>query len=268
MAEDITYPTLDYFGQLGVVLIDAGTMQTDKYGLSTCTAKWRTKASNWASFPKLSSSHPIFTTLTGEKRETALVGPWAFCTMGYAGLDPIDTGSGNKTESTPIYELVKGVSEDAIETHPKFLSTIGGKPTAPLHGATFRFVKTGWITDGATPATEDTGAVFDSFTLMKVGNDDEGNLVSDGGKNPFASIKSYFNPSKVTWRKTWVSTSNPKNNNSAGKRQTPPGDPPSIQGNWLNMGFSSTQRGQVFMISEEWLASGPQGWNSVIYPSA
>lgn len=261
---DLTYQNIDYVGDSGVHIVEAGELQTDKYGLSTCTAKFRTRASNWASFPRMNTVHPIFSSLWGEKKSISFAGPWVYQTIGYAGLDPNDTGGSNAAESAPIYELVVGLSEDHIETNPNFITFIGGKPTAPLNGCVFRLAigeNAGALTNGKAPAETDTGYVFDHFLLIG----------ADGKRNPYAKVESYMNATKITWRKTWVSTANPKDNKKAGYIDTPPGTPPSIEpGNWLNMGFSSTQRGKVFMISESWMSSGPLGWLKPVYtaPSA
>jgi hypothetical protein len=245
--------TLDYFGNLNVSLQEPGVLSTDKYGISSCTAKWRTPVDGWTNLPRINSNHPIFSTLTAIHRNISINGPWAYADIEYEGRDPLE---GNAS-STPIYELSRALNEDPISTHPDFVSKIGGTPTHPLNGAVFEWpANPGWgKTDGVTPAHSDVGAVFVQFTLIG----------PDGKKNPYAKLETYLNPSKATWRKTWVATSKPTTNDG-GKLQTPPGNPPSINGGvWLNMGITVTQRGSVFMCSEEWMGSGPNQIPPALY---
>ena len=151
---------------------------------------------------------------------------------------------------------MRGVSDDAIETHPDFVSNIGGSATNPKNGAIFYNAQTGKTTDGKTAEASDDGYVFKEFAII-VG----------GSRNPFAKQEAYLNSSKLTWRKTSVTRASPNSATRAGRIDSPPGGAPGLSGgaNWLNMGLSSTKQGAVYQVTEDWMASGPGGWNPLVY---
>jgi hypothetical protein len=215
------------------------------------------KALEWNKSPRIQHQHPIWSGLKAHKVTLKIEGPFCFATIEYSGKSPFGHGSGSSDQlGTPIYETIISLSEDPIDTHKEFVTKIGGKPTAPKNGAIFRNAD-GDRTDGITPAPSDKGWVFDSFALI-VG----------GQKNRKAKVEAYLNPSKIIFRKTWMSLRKP-GTNKAGKLDTPPssGDPPNLTGgaNWLNMGITSVREGNIYHNTEEWMASGPGGWDPDIY---
>lgn len=246
---------IDYHGSTTVDLEDPGEVDIDERGIASCTARYRTPAANWQNLPKHRSAHPIFRGLSATRRRIKLSGPYAYCEATYEGFDPLGGGGSAEVLGPPTYELVRGVSDDPIETHDRFDSVIGGTPKNPLNGANFRNISDGTIANAAKKASTDEGYVFDSFSI----------ILPNGKKNPFAKIEAYYNASKCTWRKSWLSRARPSSNVRAGKIDTPDGNPPAINGDWLNMGITSVERGSIFSNTEDWLGSGPGGWNKIIY---
>jgi len=238
---------IDYYGSKLVELEDPGEVTVAKNGIASCVAVFRVPAANWSILPGRGSVHPIFRTIQAITMTIALKGPFAYGTLQYEGSDP--TGGGGQDGEEAVYELVRGVSEDKIETHKDFDSLIGGTATAPLNGAIFRDVKTGVSTSKSQDSNENK--VFDKFELS----------------SKYKGVESYLNASQMTWRKSWVTHANPTSATRAGKIGTPEGQAPAINGTWLNMGLTSTKRGSVYQVTEEWRASGKDGWDAIIYPT-
>lgn len=244
--------------------VDFGTLVTDRFSLSTCTAVYSIPAVYWDSLPDLFAFHPIFTPLMMEHREVKIVNGFAVATCSYAGYIPPVGGTGSPT---PVAELVLGTSEDPIETNPLFVMNIGGTATAPSNGAVFFSPSTGIyvsVAQGNLPASN-SGFVFDHFDLFN----------SDGSQNTFSKIDSYLSAFNMTYKVTQVTNTPVADISKCGYIDTPLSfssggieiAPPSLDSprNWLNMGISQTQRGSAFLTVTEWRASGPRGWNTTIY---
>ena len=231
---------LEYHGQSSLIY-ESSALRTDPYGLSTATCVWKTPKSNFHLAPALDSAHPVWGFLYMERREVALEPGFAVITGEYTGLE------GGASRS--VYELSFGLSDEPIQTHPDFLSDIGGKPSAILNGAYFVDPETG------AKSTDDNVGVFDHFL---------GTI--DGARNLFAGIESYLSP-QVTLREIWTGTT-PVVASGLGKINTPSGGAtPPIAGNWLLIGASFQQRGRVYSNTREWRGSGRNQWNPTIYGS-
>lgn len=231
---------LEYHGNRGLIVVSKGTLNTDYYGLDTATAVWKCPMDTFGSLaPGLRSRHPVWTYLVMEKRQVEIQPGFAMITGEYAGI------TGGRTPS--VFECSFGNSDEPIESHPKFLSEIAGKPSTPLNGAIFVDPKTHLVTTNDAAGKSE----FRGFAPY-----------ISGSLNAFAGIESYL-ASQVTIRETWIATSRLSGINN-GKINTPP-IAIAITGNWLQTGASFQQRGDVYQNTLEWRASGPRQWNATIY---
>jgi hypothetical protein len=142
-------------------------------------------------------------------------------------------------------ELVSGTSEQPIETHPKFVSDIAGRPSAPLNGALF-------LDETGAKTTDDTKGIFKGFAAL-VG----------GAKNKYAGVTSFLCPSTV-YRKTTPFGSFPASVSDVGFISSAPVSAGSGR-NWLFTSRTCSQSGGVFSVSEEYMLSGPDGWDTLLY---
>jgi hypothetical protein len=233
---------LNVYGNTGLILESPGSNVTDIYGLETCTAVFKSAVGE---VPAMFTYHPVFTWLNLERRRVDL------SPEGNRGFT-VTTGefAGISGPTVPIYELDLGLSEEPIETHPKFVTDIAGTASAPLNGAIFVDEGTGLIT------SDDAHAVFSKFVSTIAGD-----------RNPFAGITSYLDFSNSIWRKTEMLATNPTDLTLLGDIATPAGPAPALDTgqNWLFIGMSYIQRGLVYSVKWEWRASGRRGWNETIY---
>lgn len=254
-----TDPKLYYHGSTGIITEDYGTLHTDRTSLSTCTAVFKIKQTSWTSLPNVNTPHPIFGYIGMESRDLSFSGGWAIAKCSYAGIDD------SSSEGTPpIYELVVGLSEEPIETHPKFVTDIAGTSVAPANGAVFeKLGNDGGIIatfSSTNPNPDQTNAncVFKKFLTFK-GKD----------LNPYAKGEVYLSATNMTWRKTYNIKASLSTIKNAGKIDRPEGSPPDLDPggkiNWLNMGINMTKRGSAYTCVQEWRASGRQGWNKTVY---
>jgi hypothetical protein len=238
---------LNTYGNTGLIIESPGEVVTDLYGLETCTAVFKIAAnadnlnSKLSLVPPMFSYHPIFSWLNIERRRIGISPGYLVVTAEFAGI----SGS-----TVPIYELDLGLSEEPIETHPKFVTDIAGTASAPLHGAIFVDEGTGRIT------SDNAHAVFSRFQS-----------VISGDRNEFAGISAYLDFSNAVWRKTQLQTFQPTDMTLLGTIQFPAGPAPGLGfgQNWVYAGLTFIQRGLVYAVKQEWRASGRRGWNTTIY---
>jgi hypothetical protein len=160
----------------------------------------------------------------------------------------------------PTYELIIGVEESPIETHPQF-ELLAGKPSAPVNGAIFLDPSTGSF------STDDLTGVFDRFA----------NYDGDGTLNPKAGIESYLEP-VCTYRESFVSDSIPSQAGVGTIESDVPGPGLSRMGrrNWLYTGMNYRRRGNpngqinevIYEVSKDWKLSGRRGWDQDIYTAS
>lgn len=238
----LTLYNSNIFGNREIVVEEPGEVITDLYSLETCTTVFSCPMDRFDLVPPLFSSNPLFGYLYMERRRLAIKSGRILIAGEYAGIP------GGTT--TPIYELVIGVGEEPIETHPSFVDTIAGAPSGPLNGAIFVDFETGRLT------TDDDKGVFDKFRP-----------VLSGSKNTLAGVQAYLDAGQVSWRETYMSTARPSDISTVGNIQTPPGPVPFVGAgrNWLHAGITYQQRGIIFSVVDEWRASGRNGWNTLIY---
>jgi hypothetical protein len=261
------------FGSIGKVrmLPETFTLKRKRQGLTLgegtfeiyCSASPTpsTLAKATLNFPGIGSRHPYTSADVFMEEQELTFGPCgvrARCV--YAGVSDEDLDS-------PVYDLVIGMEDQPIETHPDFQATIGGKPSHPLNGALF-------VDDGNKLTGNDFVGTFAGFTIM----------VQTGPttyvNNPFAGIESYLDASAITWRESYVSRTLPSDDYHLGLvYDNVPGPAIAFPGrNWLYMGYQMRERGlrfktggvittqrTVFEITREWRLSGRRGWNTTIY---
>jgi hypothetical protein len=139
------FPIIEYHGQSGLWVESYGVLHTDKYGLSTATAVWVSRA-NAIAFPAIGSAHPLWNFVHIEKRNVSVEYGHCRTTCEYAGFEGV---------IPDILEWSSGVNEEPIQTHPDFLS-FAGKPSAPLNGSR-------WVDESGNKTTDDSVGVFDKF---------------------------------------------------------------------------------------------------------
>jgi len=234
------------YGDRGLVLQPGSKIIETKDGLSSGWAKWHAPSDKaYRLAPEIGSAHPFAKFMKMDKREIVFSAGLAVITGDFAGMDP-----SKGDESDPVYELSIGTSDEPIETHPDFITEIGGKPSAPLHGAVFINPGTGDIT------TDDSIGVFEKFSFM---DGDE--------KNKLAGLEAYLDASEIIWRKRYTSQTRPNDIEEVTTIQNPEGPNPSLgKGRtWLYIGLSYTEPGDVFSVTKEWKGSARGGWLEGLY---
>lgn len=231
----------NYYGNSGLILEEQGELTTDLYGLTTCSVTAKCSWQNPGAIPGLFSAHPNFSWLNVERQRIRPKDGFFWVTLEYAGV---------YGGTDAIYELCLGVGEEPIETHNLFASSIAGSPSAPKHGAIFLDPQTGDISH------DDSIGVFDRFAVM-----------DSGSPNQFAGIQSYLDFNQAIWREKYYTSGRPSDSANVGRIQSPAGPYPSLGGsrNWILQSLNYEQRGLVYGVTREWKASGPKGWNPIIY---
>lgn len=235
MARDLGVGSSVY-GQQGIVVSNPGEVNTDIYGLETCSATYKCPMDRFDLIPGMFSPHPIFTYLNMERRRVN-IGPDGFLTITgeYAGIPGEST--------VPIYEVVWGTSEEPIESHPLFDSAIGGTPSNPLNGAVF-------LDESGQLTTDDSRGIFSGFR----------------SSSKYAGTTSFLELAQMTFRVTFMTVDRPANLTGVGKIGAPAGPAPSPPGgNWLYVGLTYQQRGLIFSVQQEWRGSGRNSWDTTVY---
>jgi hypothetical protein len=163
----------------------------------------------------------------------------------FEGLDPSGTQPG---EDQVTFEFDVSMSEDPIESHPNFDAIAE---------------KYGW---------DETERAFPKFPP---GTTSEGSALSKKSKvkkNPLYGTESFLAMGAI-FRKTYVARSIPEGvlRGIGGIVERPPDigqfHIPSTGGkrNWLKLAPKIRRRGNSVEITEEWMLSGPNGWNKDVY---
>jgi hypothetical protein len=198
----------------------------------------------------LGGAHPYNLFIWMETKQIVYTAKGAQANCTYAGVE-------YQFLEVPTYELVIGVEEKPIETHPDFL-TIAGKPSAPENGAIFLDPSTGFI------SANDLTGVFDRFAPYK----------ADGNLNLKAGMEAFLDP-VCTYRQSYVSASRPSAKKVGGIEKDVPGPGLASLGKrtWLYTGMNYKQRGNpsgqgnevVYEVTNDWKLSGRRGWDEDIY---
>lgn len=180
--------------------------------------------------------HPDFPGLicNGCSVERLKPGVVAKLTAKYRGIavpDPVVPPGTIPPIDSSTEEVITSTSDAPIETHPRFVSHIGGTAAAPLNSAKF-----------------DSDGVFKGFAAGSA----------------FAGIESYVIPSTI-YRRTNPSHIRPLSLGSVGTIVDPGIGGGSAGANWLYTSKTWRRDGGVYDVTEEYMLSGPGGWNTTIY---
>lgn len=233
----------EYFGKDGLILEHSGEISADRFGAWSGSCRFSIPPDRMDLIPKLYSRHPKIPWLLAERQRLVMVRGFWKVVVDYAGcLDE---------ETEPIYEFNPGANSEPIETHKDFVSTIAGKPSAPLNGAIFTDPR------GDISSDDDLGT-FSKFRE-----------VVEGVRNELAGTQAYLINSNSVWTKSWTRRSAPNDANRI-KIDNPPGPHPNPGGNynWLYLGTQYVRRGGAYPCVARWLLSGPNGWNAQVYPNS
>jgi hypothetical protein len=230
-----------YFGNDGLILEAAGELVTDRYGLWSGACRYKVPVGRLDLVPALNSAHPHANFCLAERQRVVFSpGHWNVM-VDYAGAQADDT--------EPVFEFNHGTGTEPIETHPNFVSLLGGKPSAPLNGAIF-VDRDGEIT------ADDARGVFDRFRPVLA-----------GVLNELAGASGFITATNSIWSKSWTRKTAPSAGSNIVRIDEPAGNAPSFGGayNWLFLGTSYTKRGGAYACVSRWMLSGRRGWSQKIY---
>lgn len=170
-----------------------------------------------------------------------------------------ETYTAADTTAPDVYEVVSVATEEPIASHPAFTVVTTGFTSSIVSAAG------GIVTEGTGASG---GAVFNA----------DGAFVQFNKKalNNFFGVQSFLSP-RVSYKRTFSSSTVPTYGQTVAYiYATPRGSPPTVPTgrnwiltalSWQNNGNQLTDSGQ-FQVTEEYLSSGPSGWNNVIYYTA
>lgn len=170
---------------------------------------------------------------------------WARAAPGVSVLEIIFTAS-ISVSSAQIEQEFDNIAEiEPITSHPLFTSTLAGTASAPLNGAV-------WI--------DKNGVAYG-----QPGYDSASGRFSYFGPGSFFGQESYLLP-KATYRYSYNATSVPTAADVGTIVSAPTGSPSLPTGcTWLLTGRTWRRQGSIYRISETYMGSGPNGWNTTIY---
>lgn len=221
--------------QLGGLIRQTGdTLEQQEDGTWVGTVRYQCRWTNalYRAPRRNSARHPDFPALLCNGCQISRLKPGLVAELRatYKGLfgpeDPPDDELGNSTE-----EVLISTSEAPIETHPDFVELIAGTKAAPLNKAIF---------------------------------DDASKFLGFGSGSAFAGVESFLIPT-TTYRKSTPSRFRPSSLADVGTIRNAPIAAP-LGGNWLFTGRTWSRDGGVYQVVEEYLASGPKGWDPIVYP--
>lgn len=213
--------------------------ETDRFGVDILMLSLRIPDER---FPQdllpISANHPRFNSLALSKRGgTRDIPGWWRVDYTFEGF------TGDKLPE-PTYELSTTLSQEPIQTHPRFESHIAGTPSNRLNDSY-------WVDPTTRLDSEDSTAVFVEFK-----------------KGRKAGVDSYMNPG-AEWRETSFSKTEPTSFVNIGDIDTPSGNPPDVgDRDWLYWAETYSKRGRIYQITKVWRLSGRAGWDPDIYDSA
>lgn len=173
--------------------------------------------------------HPDFPSLqcTGCSINRLKPGLVAELTAKYRGF----FGSEDPPLDTSTEEVITSTSEAPIETHPDFVDVLGGNKDNPLNGAIF---------------------------------DGDGQFTGWAADSPYAGKESYLIPSTI-YRRSSPRRESPNDIGDVGTISSPGvGGGPSGS-NWMFTARTWRRDGAVYTVTEEWMLSGPGGFDPTIY---
>lgn len=223
-------------------LQSGGELVTQRNGLVTGRLAWKVPVGDWRSMPKVADSHPLAWFVTVEKRTVVFGKGFWIAHCEYAGVET--------DVAEPVFDFNPATGTDPVETSNRFVTKIGGKPSAPKNGAIFVDFESGVETN------DDARGVFDRFKL-----------IIDGEKNPFAGMEEIITANNTTWTKSWAQRTKPTGGNKPVRIGTPEGEYPEFpEGyNWLEFPTAYSKRGSAYDCRKVWLLSGENGWREEAY---
>jgi hypothetical protein len=250
-------PNIGYYGKSGIIIRSYGELFTDRYGTSSCSAEYSTRAPDYRSLPGMGARHPVFTGIKMTKRRLAFEGAFAVAYCEYEGLEATGSFGFSDDQSPPVYELVRSVSDDPIETHPRFTqSNFAGTPQSPQNGAVF-------LGPDGLKSTDPKVAKFSHFAYQK----------DDGTESALFGVRTYLNSTEPIWRETITyraSRTSWKNSlGDVGRFSDPGGDPPKAPTGyqWMLLSLQSVERGDAVVVTREWQAVRASAERAIIYGS-
>jgi hypothetical protein len=197
------------------------------------------------SLPKIGEAHPDDTKLECYNiSKTHNSNGLITATASYFGL----TGP----ETDPVISYSGGNNQEPIETHPEFVTELAGSVTTPKNGAIF----------------EDDAENVEYGTFIKFGGG-----AQDTNVPKFRGVEYYLTPSTQITLSYWTDKVPslkdrlkiyPKIEGVSGRElQTPP----DVK-NFLLLDTPYRQVGSFYQVTEQYLGSGPDGWNEKIYVKA
>lgn len=158
-------------------------------------------------------------------------------------------GSGGFGSGQLLSDATNSTSEEPITTSPNFISSANGLPSIIDSAG-------GAVTQGQA-VTDGTGSIFSA--------DGEFLGFTKNAKSNLGGVQSYLNPT-LSHRRRFSTTSEPSIS-AVGRIVNPAGDFPAIESGrtWLCTNISYTLRGDNYEVTQEFRASGRQGWSEYIY---
>jgi hypothetical protein len=223
-----------YIGYNGTDLMPESSWEQNKEGLITYTEKNMVLRSATVVTPTLSQTR----TIGGQTLRAVSVN--------------VVSGGGAFTEITVTYQGQEGLTLQQDST-----SSTGEEP---IESNKYFF-------------SGDTGGGSSIVTAAGSGNviyNDDGSFAgfSKNAQKNFFGVTSYLNPNLVYRRSFTTSvTASATDLSAVGRIVTKTSDfPSSVTGStWLCVGISYVKRGQAFDVTQDFRASGEQGWNTYIY---
>lgn len=214
---------------------ESGTI--DRYGVHSITRVEKVPADLFTSLILApGTTHPRFTSMAISRATYSLMHGGRFYEVSYL----YEGFVGSLPE--PTYELGSATSDEPIETHVDFTSTLAGTPAVPKNGAIFIDPETGEI------STDNAVGVFQEF-----------------GPGSLLGVLSYREKA-ATWTKVSFATSRPTALGTLGEISAPEGPAPSLTGrDWMLIEDSYRKRGFVYEQRKTWELSGRNGWNTLLY---
>jgi hypothetical protein len=199
--------------------------------------------------PAARSAHPSFGWMyLGDAVCRGESGGWVKVDGKYAGVGVVGAEDEEEVVNPPRYTLNTSLSEEPLETHPRYVDNL----TVEEIQVASKLAKDPPVDENKEPIAVDTSdwpaEAVELYDLLRRG------------------VESYRDP-KVTWTKSWVSTSQPGSLNDVGEIDTPEGSPPSVAAgrNWMNMGLNSSETAGIYENEITWELSGRGGYLAVLY---
>ena len=226
-----------YIGYNGTELMPESSWEQNKEGLITYTEKNMVLRSATVVTPTLAQTRSI----GGQTLRAVAVN--------------VVSGGGAFTEITVTYQGQEGLTLQQDST-----SSTGEEPIESN-----KYFFNGDIGGGSSIVT--------AAGSENVIYNDDGSFAgfSKNAKNNFFGVTSYLNPNLVYRRSFTTSvTGSATDLSTVGRIVTATGDFPAVVdgATWLCVGISYVKRGQAFDVTQDFRASGEQGWNTYIYGAA